>query len=197
MPSDEERRVGQPPDRPAADGLDDLRNAADRLAVGEPQGQAPRDAQGCQGDDERVGQPAPDIAGAVDEAHRRTRGEHHGDDDRAAAPTLEGEGAEDRSQRQCRADRKIDSLGDDHEQLTDRQQGDRRRLRQDVADVARGEKHRRQQRHGDDQPGQDEDRTEPDHRERAVEQSIANMRTRLVVRLTVHRVRSRRMVTTG
>ena len=186
--SDEERRVRQPPDRPTADGLDDVRNAADRLAVGEPQGEAAGDAQRRQRDDERMGQPAPDVAGAVDEADRRAGGEHHDDDDRSAAAVAEGEGAEDRGQRQRRADRQIDSLGDDHEQLADRQQGDRRRLRQDVADVAGGEEHGRQQRHGDDEAGQDEDRTEPDHRQGATKQSVAAPRAHVFVRFAVHRV---------
>ena len=76
-----------------------------------------------------------------------------------------GDRADHRGQRQSRADRQVDPAGEDHEQLADRQHGDRGGLGEHVAGVAGGEEHRRQQRHRDDEAEQHQHRTEADHSE--------------------------------
>ena len=84
--------------------------------------------------------------------------------------------------------------GDDDEQLADRQQGDRRRLRQDVADVAGGQEHRRQERHGEDEAGENEHGTEPDHGEGAPEQPVAAPPAHVLVWIAVDGIGRRQVI---
>ncbi len=53
------------------------------------------------------------------------------------------------------------------------------------------------ERHGDDEAGEDEDRSETDHRQGATKQSIAAARAHVVVRFAVDGVGGRGVVTTG
>ena len=162
-PDDEERGIREPADRSAADRPHDGRHASQGLAAGQAQREASGNAQGCQRDDERVGQAPPHEESSIDQTDGRARREHDQDHQPTRGAVLVRQCPHHRGQREIRPDGEIDATGDDHEQLADRQDGDHGCLRQDVAGVLCREEDRREKRHRDDQTAEDQDRAEPEH----------------------------------
>ena len=157
------KALGTPKRFPAADGDDGVRHAthgrvADRQFEREP----PADAEGCQRDDEGMRQAPEHIDGAVDEADQRAGGEDRQDDQRRRVGDLEQEAADDGGQREVRADRKVDAAGQDDQMLTERDDGDDRRLREDVLDVDGRQEIRRQKADHHHQSDEDQQRADAD-----------------------------------
>ena len=98
--------------------------------------EAPADAERRQRDDEGMRQPAEDVDDAVDGADGRAGREHRQHHQRRGIDAAEDEAADDGRKRQVGADREIDAAGQDDELLAHRDDGDHRRLSEDVAEVA-------------------------------------------------------------
>ena len=100
----------------------------------------------------------PDVDRSVHESDRDARAENRDDDDAAPVAVLIEERAYDRRERDRRADREVDPTGDDHEQLSEREDGDDRRLREHVAEVLARAEDRRGRDDDADQDHEDQER---------------------------------------
>ena len=109
--------------------------------------------------DEGVRQASEHVDGAVDESDRKARRHHGGDDDGRGIRDFEQQPANHGRKGKVRADRKIDAAREDDEMLAERNDRDHRRLREDVADIRRLQKHRRRDADDHDQDHKDQDRT--------------------------------------
>ena len=152
---------------------DALRHPGDERAVGGPQSEPAHDAERRQRDDERVRHAPVDVDQAVHRADREAGAEDRGDHEDARARVLEDDRADDARERDRRADGEVDAPRDDHEQLTERDDGDHRGLREDVADVAARQEDRRRQGDDDDQQEQDQGGAGAQRQERRLQQAIA------------------------
>ena len=83
----------------------------------------------------------------------------HGQHDRRPCPAIaENRGPDDRTQGNATADRQINAVRQNHDELAHRQHRDDRRLSQDVAQVARGQGIGRKQARHDDHRYENQDR---------------------------------------
>ncbi len=174
---DDEDRAGQAPEGSASEHPDRFRHARNGAAVGELQGDALADAERRQRDDERMRQPAEDVEEPVHRADERAGCDHRQDDRGRRTARLKQQRADDGREREVRSDGKVDTARQDDEMLAHRHDGDDRRLRQDVAHVARREEDRRQEAENDDQSDQDKRRADAEQLQSDVETGIRSRPT--------------------
>ena len=108
----------------------------------------------------------------VGEPDREPGAEDREDDERRRVHVRVDDRADDARERDRRADGEVDAAADDHEQLPEREHGDHRRLREDVADVAAREEDRRRQADDDDEDQQDQRRTGAQTEQRRLQEPV-------------------------
>ena len=155
-----------------------------RVVLGDRIGDAAADAERRQRDDEGVRQASEHVHRAVHESDRKAGRQHRGDDDRRGIRDLEQQPANDGREGKIGADRKIDAAGEDDEMLAERDDRDDRRLREDVADIRRLQKHRRRDADDHDQDHKDKNWTRAQAGAGRAKSGMRPLRARLSGRAT-------------